>query len=219
MMFNRRRTLTFRLLPGAAALALLLTGCASLLPAAAPGDVLFQDEFNYTSSGWDRYADETYEARYVSGVYRIQVFTNQTMVWSLPGVKLQDVQIAVDAGAIEGTPNNLFGTICRYINADNFVFFLVSSDGFAGIGRYRDGERQLLTDRSLLPTDAIPDDRSPLHLTSTCSGRTLRLAINGREVAAAETELAGAGDVGLLAGTYDAGGVTIEFDNFSVTQP
>jgi len=137
----------------------------------------------------------------------------------LPGVDLQDVRITVEARAIQGSSNNLFGTICRYQNADNFIFFLVSSDGFAGIGRYIDGERQLLTDESLLPTNAIPDIQSLLTITTTCNKQDLGLQINGLEVAAAETEQVVAGDVGLLVGTYDEGDVTIEFDNLSVVQP
>ena len=196
-----------------------LAACTLLQPSVAPGAVLFQDEFSFPSSGWDRYRDETYEADYVDGAYRMRVFTGQTMVWSLPGVNLQDVRITVEAHAIHGSPNNLFGTICRYQNADNFIFFLVSSDGFAGIGRYIDGERQLLTDESLLPTDAVPDRESLLTITATCSKQDLQLQINGLDVASAETEQVDTGDVGLLAGTYDEGDVTIEFDNLSVIQP
>jgi hypothetical protein len=198
---------------------LILAACTWLQPSVAPGNVLFQDDFSLPSSGWDRYRDETYEAEYVDGAYRMRVFTNQTMVWSLPGVDLQDVRITVEARAIQGSSNNLFGTICRYQNADNFIFFLVSSDGFAGIGRYIDGERQLLTDESLLPTNAIPDIQSLLTITTTCNKQDLGLQINGLEVAAAETEQVVAGDVGLLVGTYDEGDVTIEFDNLSVVQP
>jgi hypothetical protein len=196
-----------------------LTSCSWLQPAVGSGEVLFQDDFSLTSSGWDRYRDETYEADYADGAYRIRVFTPRTMVWSLPDVNLQEVRIVVEARSAAGSSDNLFGTICRYENADNFIFFIVSSDGFAGIGRYLDGERQLLTDESLLPTDAIPDNEARLTLTSVCSGRDLRLEINGESVAQIRIAQATNGDIGLLAGTYDSPDVTIEFDNLSVTNP
>lgn len=201
------------------ALCMGAASCAWIQPATGPGEVLFQDDFTLTSSGWDRYRDETYEADYVDGAYRIRVFTPQTMVWSLPDVDLQDVRIVVEARSVAGSSDNMFGTICRYENADNFIFFIVSSDGFAGIGRYLDGQRRLLTDESLLPTDAIPDDESQLTLTSVCSGRSLRLEINSQPVAEVEIPQVTSGDVGLLAGTYDLPDVTIEFDNLSVTHP
>ncbi|HEX9681267.1 MAG TPA: hypothetical protein VGA32_07420, partial [Anaerolineales bacterium] len=38
-----------------------------------PGDVLFQDDFSRSSSGWDRYQDPTYLADYSDGRYRITV--------------------------------------------------------------------------------------------------------------------------------------------------
>ncbi|MFN2148045.1 MAG: hypothetical protein ACK2T2_06600 [Anaerolineales bacterium] len=202
-----------------AAISTSLASCAWIQPPVASGDVLFQDDFSLPSSGWDRYQDETYEADYTGGVYRMQVFTRQTMVWSLPGVNLQDVRIVVEAHATAGTINNLFGTICRYENANNFDFFLVSSDGFVGIGQYKDGKRELLTDESLLPTDAIPDPNAWLTITSICKGDQLQLDINGQTVAAARIQPVGHGDVGLLVGTYDEGGVTVQFDNLSVTLP
>ena len=196
-----------------------IASCAWIQPPVASGEVLFQDDFSLTSSGWDRYRDETYEADYADGAYRMQVFTNQTIVWSMPGVNLQDVRIVVEAQALMGSSNNLFGTICRYKNAGNFDFFLVSSDGFIGIGHYLDGKRELLTDESLLPTDAIPNAKSRLTLSSICNGDRLQLDINGQTVATAQTESIESGDIGLLVGTYDEGGVTVQFDNLSLIKP
>jgi hypothetical protein len=199
--------------------AIALTSCSALQPQVLPGGVLFQDDFSRPVSGWDRFRDEIYEADYASSTYRIRVITPQTLVWSLPGVNLEDVRLAVEARAIEGTSDNLFGIICRYVNADNYIFFLVSSDGYAGIGRYVGGTRDLLTDESLLPTDAIHAGEDTNLLTATCQGDSLTLEVNGRLVAQAEVEGSEAGDIGLLSGTYDVGGTVIEFDNFSATKP
>jgi hypothetical protein len=52
-----------------------------------------------------------------------------------------------------------------------------------------------------------------------CLGYDLRLYINGVLVAEAQAAEWPAGDVGMIAGTYDTPGVRIYFDNFSVVQP
>ena len=199
--------------------ALNLASCSAFQPQVLPGGVFFQDDFSRPVSGWDRYRDEIYEADYVDATYRIRVITPQTLVWSLPGVNLGDVRLTVEARAIEGTSDNLFGIICRYMNADNYIFFLVSSDGYAGIGRYLEGTRDLLTDESLLPFGALHEADATNVLTATCQGDSLTLEVNGQLVAQAELADTQAGDIGLLSGTYDVGGTVIEFDNFSATKP
>jgi hypothetical protein len=196
-----------------------LTSCTALLPEVMPGGVLFQDDFSRPVSGWDRYRDEVYEADYEDDAYRIRVITPQTLVWSLPGVDLQDVRVTVEVRSLGGSSNNLYGTICRYENAENFIFFLASSDGYAGIGRYEAGERILLTDESLLPTKSIQEGDAINLLAATCDGRSLTLEINGQLIAQAEVDEAASGDIGLLSGTYDTGDTVIEFDNFSATLP
>jgi len=196
-----------------------LSSCTAFLPQVAPGSVLFQDDFSRPVSGWDRYRDEIYEADYEDGTYRIRVITPQTLVWSLPGVDLEDVRVTVEARSIGGSSDNLFGTICRYENAENYIFFLASSDGYAGIGRYITGERILLTDESLLPTDSIRAGDAINLLSTTCNYQSLTLEINGQVVAQTDVYDTGSGDIGLLSGTYAVGDTVIEFDNFSATQP
>ena len=50
-------------------------------------------------------------------------------------------------------------------------------------------------------------------------GEELTLWVNGEPVAEAITTGLSHGDVGLLVGTYDEGGVEIAFDNFSTLMP
>lgn len=197
----------------------LLSSCTAFLPPIAAGGVQFQDDFSRSISGWDRYRDEIYEADYQDGTYRMRVFTPQTLVWSLPGVQLDDVRVTVEVRFISGTADNLFGTICRYENAENFIFFLASSDGYAGIGQYLAGKRLLLTDDSLLPTDSIRTGDAVNIISATCNDRTLTLEINGQLVAQTAVDETGSGDIGLLSGTYGVGDTVIEFDNFSATRP
>jgi hypothetical protein len=198
---------------------MLMTGCAWMKPQVQSGDVLFQDDFEINTSGWDRYRDNAYEANYDRGSYRIKVDEPETMVWSLPDLNYSNVILRVQTWRSAGPEDNLFGVICRYENADNFIFFILSSDGFMGIGQYLDGSRQLLTDESLLPFEAIrPNDNINL-IEARCVEDDLALLINGQLAAQAKDETISTGDVGLLAGTYAQGGVEVRFDNFSMLQP
>jgi hypothetical protein len=198
---------------------ILLGGCTWLNPSVDSGEVLFQDDFSRPSSGWDRYQDDIYRADYEDGEYQIEIFAPETLAWSLPKLSFTDVWISVEANKAAGPEDNAFGVICRYENPGNFIFFLVSSDGYAGIGRYIEGEKKLLSDESLLPTDAVHKGSEGNFIQAECVGERLVLFVNNTRVAEVDIEAVRSGDVGLIAGTYSDPGVEIHFDNFSTVQP
>ena len=205
--------------------------CASLLlvlgaacsPSGAPlpaGSVLFQDDFSRSSSGWGirHRADAIHEYR--DGLYAMLVLSPHTSSWTTPGLEVGSVQIEVDALQIGGPEDNLYGLVCRYRDDDNFVFLVASSDGFAGIGSYHEGRRELFGGAALLPAASIAPAGSSNHLAADCLEDTLRLYVNGA-LAAEAVSVGGRteGDVGLIVGTYLEPGVELVFDNFSVRVP
>lgn len=196
--------------------ALLLSSCNV---SSAPGEVVFQDDFSRPVSGWDRYYDATYSSDYYEGGYRIHVLEPNTDAWAIPHLDLTDVQIEVDATRLGGPEDNIYGVLCRYKDPRNFYFFLISSDGYSGIGVYKDGRRRLLTDESLLPSEAVNRGDIPNHIRVDCNGYKLRLFVNGILVAETQAAEFSDGDVGLIAGSYDQPGTEIIFDNFTVLQP
>ena len=196
--------------------ALLVSSCNV---SSAPGEVVFQDDFSRPVSGWDRYYDATYSSDYYEGGYRIHVLEPNTDAWAIPHLDLTDVQIEVDATRLGGPEDNIYGVLCRYKDPRNFYFFLISSDGYSGIGVYKDGRRRLLTDESLLPSEAVNRGDIPNHIRVDCNGYKLRLFVNGILVAETQAAEFSDGDVGLIAGSYDQPGTEIIFDNFTVLQP
>jgi hypothetical protein len=215
MTFAKRKVRTHS--PAAIFLGLLMLVACNVN--AAPGEVVFQDDFSRTVSGWDRYYDATYSSDYHEGGYRIHVLESNTDAWAIPHLNLADVQIEVDATKLGGPDDNVYGVLCRYKDARNFYFFLVSSDGYSGIGVYKDGRRRLLTDESLLPSDAINQGDASNHIRADCNGYQLKLWVNGHLVAVTQAAEFLSGDVGLIAGTYGQPGAEIRFDSFSVLQP
>jgi len=200
-------------------LAIVVSACTTLTPKVNPGEVLFQDDFSRPSSGWDRYEDEMYKSDYENEMYIIKIQQQNTEAWALPGLSFGDVIINVESSKVAGPADNVYGVICRYLDSENFTFFLISSDGYTGIGIYVDGEKELLSHPTLLPSDAVVTDGGSNYLRAECVGEQLRLMVNGQLVAQAVSQKEIIGDVGLIAGSYEKSGVKIRFDNFSTVQP
>lgn len=196
-----------------------LQSCSWLEAPTQSGAVLFQDDFSRTSSGWDRYRDRVYQADYMDGSFSIQILAADADAWSNPGLDFGDVRVEVDALKVEGPDDNRFGILCRYQDPLNFYFFLISSDGYAGIGQRQDGHATLLTGDSMLPREAVLQGSVSNHLRADCVGSQLTLYVNGIRVAEAGASAWARGDVGLTAGSGSQPGVIVTFDNFSVLQP
>ncbi len=200
-------------------LASILGACRWLEISVPPGEVLFQDNFSHSASGWDRYQDATYVADYVDDGYHIRVSQPDTDAWSTPNLEFDNVRIEVDAAKVAGPDDNVYGILCRYQGPEDYYFFMISSDGYAGIGVNKDGRRQLLSGDSMLPSEAVRRGEAPNHLRADCIGYVLALYVNGVQIAEVRAAEWSRGDVGIIAGTYETPGAEIRFDNFSVVQP
>jgi len=195
-------------------------GCAAPVTPLPSGSVLFQDDFSRSSSGWEIGHSTEAIFEYRGGEYAMLVLSPHTSSWSTPGLSVGEVRIEVDARQTGGSVDNLYGVICRYLDDDNFAFLIASSDGFAGIGEYRDGRRELLSGDAMLPADAVAPGGLSNHLTAECLIDTLRLYINGTLAAqVASLSQVSEGDIGLIVGSYLEPGVELAFDNFSARVP
>ncbi len=181
-------------------------------------DVLFQDSFSDKSGGWDTVRTAEGITDYESGGYRILLTLQNADVWANPkALNLpKDVQVEVDVTKQAGPDDNDFGIICRYQNDQNFYFFVISSDGYLGIGKVKDGNRQLVNRTEMPPSEVIKKGNDINHLRADCNGETLSLYVNGQQVDSQQEPEYGAGNVGLIAGSFAQGGVDILFKNFVV---
>jgi hypothetical protein len=57
------------------------------------------------------------------------------------------------------------------------------------------------------------------HIQAECNGSTLRLVVNGQQLAETTDSDFTSGDAGLLAGSFENPGTDILFDNFIVREP
>ncbi|OGO17381.1 MAG: hypothetical protein A2Z14_12015 [Chloroflexi bacterium RBG_16_48_8] len=198
---------------------LISSGCTLFNLPDESGVLLFQDDFSSPNSGWNRYRGETYISDYADGAYRIAVFEKDVEAWALPGLNFSDVIVEVAGTSVNGPEDNVFGVLCRYRDSENFYFFVISSDGYSGIGLFYEGKRELLTGESMLPSNAILKGSTTNLIKAQCVGNQLSLYVNGSLVNQAGSDKLKSGDVGLIAGNYEDGKTEVFFDHFSVKNP
>ena len=204
------------------ALALFLVSCqpATVTEAAVrPGEVLYRDDFSAPAGGWTTGVSTAGTAAFYQGAFRITVTVADYDLWSPSGHTFGDVRVEVDAGRLAGPVENRFGLVCRYRAPGDFYFFVISSDGYYGLGKASGGAVLLLGQEMMVYSPAIVTGVLPNHLRLDCVGDVLTAYVNGQPVAQARDGDYSGGDVGLLAGTFDQPGVDVIFDNFVVTAP
>jgi hypothetical protein len=208
--------------------AVILSGCGNIplvssflgeSPQATQNSQLFFDDFSETKSGWDRYAGEIGATDYKNKAYQISVNEPNTDLFANPYKLFKDTIVEVTAARIGGPDNNSFGVICRFQDEKNFYSAQISSDGYAGIFRMKDGVYRLLGQDAMLPVPAILGGSAVISIHFECIGRSLALAVNGTPVEAREDKSFENSDVGLIAGAFEEAGVVIAFDDFKVTLP
>jgi hypothetical protein len=201
----------------------LACGLPNIIGTPAPqptSNILFADDFSTPDSGWARLSETDKSADYVNGGYRMWLNIAQYDIWSYTGKTFTDpVSIEVDATKTAGPDDNDFGVICNFQDSDNFYFGLISSDGYALIGKKQGGTTTPLSSDQMSPVDGIQPGSAPNHIKFVCDNGTLSLFANGNPVATTTDTTFTSGDVGLRIGTYAEAGLEVVFDNFVVLRP
>jgi hypothetical protein len=156
---------------------------------------------------------------YFDGYYRIQVLGDHNLLWAGPGLNFTDVRLEADMIKVIGNSDDLFGLVCRAADANNYYFFIISSDGYYGIGKMINGVQSMIDAQGMHPSEIISQGKTINHLGVDCLAEHLEFSINGQLVAQVNDFDLTSGDVGLLAGNLDTDDNVVLFDNFSVIKP
>jgi hypothetical protein len=207
------------------ALGVLLGGCQ--LPAlpfekslpVESGDLLLEDDFVNPRSGWDTWENDLSTAAYLEGGLVLNIREPGMDYISRAHKKFADVDARVSAVKLSGTDDNDFGLVCRYQNAENFYGFLISSDGYAGIIKVKEGVRELISGDTMQYSELIQQGGEGNQLRMICLGSSLALFVNDTIILLTEDSDFTEGDVGVIAGGMQPPGVEVFFDDFKVYQP
>jgi hypothetical protein len=201
----------------------LLSSCTSATPtppptqAAPSGTVLFQDEFDAPTTGWDRFANEGGIMDYFEGGFRILVQQPGLNFWSTPQKNFGDVRVEADVLKLAGPDENRMGVMCRY-QGGNYYFFIISNDGYYAIGKFINGQSTLLGQEQMQASPVVQPNMIN-RFRVDCIGNTLTFTLNSTQLATVQDGDLKSGDVGVLAGSFSKPGVDVSFDHFVVTQP
>jgi len=183
--------------------------------------MLYADDFSDPNSGWDVRSTDNGSSGYRAGRYFIRIESPTYQLWSTTGQNLEgDVVVDVVAGVVDGPEENEMGVMCRYQDKQNFVYGSVGSDGFYAIVEVADNDSTILTGEGKFQrSTAIPRGSETYFIQLACVGDQYTLFVNGEEIDSATGSVFSSGEVGLLAGAFEKGGVEILFDDFSVSGP
>ena len=190
------------------------------LPGLLPyGERVLEDQFINNDLGWDVYNGPEGLTGFEKEAYKIQVKNQFTEIWGNPkSDMIIPADVIVEVQALNaGSKDNYYGIICRYIDAANFYFLVISSDGYYGIGKVKNGLHSLINRTEMPPSEAYAGEVIN-NLRAECTGSRLALYVNGTLLDVQNDTDLPLGSVGLIAGSYEHE-VIVFFDNFRVYQP
>jgi hypothetical protein len=178
------------------------------------GAKLYSETFADPSTGWDTWSTSNSVIGYENGKYAIEVLNTDQLSWGNAFQSFDDFVIEVDTSKVAGPDDGGFGIVLRYVDMDNFYYFVVTADGQYRFSYYLNNSRTDIIDWTA--SDAINKGNALNKLGVACKGNHFILSINGTVVEDFTDDTFTSGDIGLLATSNTAAGVKVTFDNLNV---
>ena len=195
-----------------------LTGLGDSGDNAGQANILFEDDFSSSGSGWDRFEDSEGITDYNDGRYKIALYTNEMFYWANPYQNFTDVIIEVQAMKVSGGDDMQYGIICRHADIDNWYALVISADGYAAVRkRVQGNDLDYIAEWVQVPS--VKTGNATNNLRAECIGDRLALYVNGSLAIETTDSDISSGDAGLIAGTFEQSSTEVLFDNFVVINP
>ena len=187
--------------------------------AALPGAVvLYEDDFQDPSSGWETTPNEWASYSYHDGEYLLEVLQDDASAWvGAPAGTFDDFWVEVDVRQVSGTQSQDFGLVFR--REGNAGFYYLAITELTELGQYvlflRDeGRFGLVQGRKWTRSDAFHGPGQGNRLAVACIGERITLYVNGVELVTLEDATFSRGGVGFAA-SRDPGSepLKVAFDN------
>jgi serine/threonine-protein kinase len=182
-------------------------------------NILFQDDFASTVSGWEVGNYDLGSVGYKDGAYSVVSFGDLARMWGMSNRWFGDVAIDVDVTQVSAPPNNNngFGIICRDQGNGDGYYLLISGDGLFAIYLAQGDDAVALAEWT--ESEEIRRGNATNHLRAVCDGSTLSLYVNDVHVATAEDDTFGEGDISLAMTSFESEPSEALFDNLVVRTP
>lgn len=178
--------------------------------------VLMQDDFSDPGSGWEIYSGDYGTAGYDQGGYVVEATVQKEYNWGVAGVDFDNVRIDIDATVLQA-PTDLsdgYGVDCRIQENGDGYGFRISSDGYAEIMVFTEGEAKPLYDWT--KSNAIKPAGEVNHITAICEGNHFSMVVNDVFIAAVVDDTFASGDLALSAISFSTDPVKVLFDDIIV---
>lgn len=189
-------------------------------PPLPPANVLFEDDFGSSGSGWETGDYDGGNVGYKNGVYSVTSYDGR--MWGLANQSFSDVVIEVDATQVSApaNDNNAYGIVCREQGDEggSGYYLMISGDGNYTIAKIVNGDVEYLVEWTT--SSAIRQGNATNHIRAICDGSNLVLFANGQRLASANDSSYTSGDIALTATSLeDDESTEIHFDNLVVRKP
>lgn len=180
------------------------------------GGQLYFNDFSSAPGGWTSISDADGSVGVSNGMYVIQVTTPKMVLSGTSGYNAGDVLVDFTSRILQSTGSGDYGAICRYQSDGSYYAFEISEDGYASIWKNNSGRISTLVDWQYFDGLAGTGQKN---LTAACVGNQLGLGLDGNLLISTTDADFASGDTGLIAGTWDVGGLAVGFDNFTIRAP
>jgi tetratricopeptide (TPR) repeat protein len=193
---------------------------AAVEASAGEGELLYSDDFSNPASGWYSNGFEQAVMEYAQEGYRITLNSASSGAWAYSGQSFSNVRLEITATKLGGADDsNWYGLVCRLqvVEGDaDFYAFIISSDGYYGIGKHVDGGPfgLISADKMQFSNAVIQGDDTNV-IAAECVGNRLAIYVNGVLLAEVEDSDMSGGQAGLIVGTFTEPGAQILFDDFA----
>lgn len=190
-----------------------------MLPWREPGQIIYQDDFSDNTSGWEEVSN-VYELKgYSTSGYMISINQPDSRTISTTGLSFSNTLTDVNVQKITGSRTSQFGLVCRFQDKYNYYSFIISSDGYAAIVRYVDGQGKLLGSEQMIRAEGINLDDGSNSVSAACVDHNLRLVVNNDTIVRAKDDTFKNGDIGFFVETFEVGSSTVVFSDLIIVKP
>jgi hypothetical protein len=181
------------------------------------GDVILEDDFS--SEGWGTGTDTDSSVEYAENTLQMIIYTKNYFVWSTPNDEdYENVHVEVTVKNNNTDPTTAFGIIChQQVTSDAFYYFAITPAGQYAIAKAAVAEKDVfLTNNDQWEySDAVKANAPSYRIGADCGNGTLKLYVEGQEVASISDTTYTNGGVALFAWSgEDVASANIAFDDF-----